>query len=80
MGSSPRFLPPTCLLVIFPAPTEKTSSMTIVEILLCIFLPPVAVALRKGAGMDLLINLVLWLLTFGILGIIHAFWLLSKRG
>lgn len=54
--------------------------MTIVEILLCIFLPPVAVALRKGAGMDLLINLVLWLLTFGILGIIHAFWLLSKRG
>ncbi|MBC8011683.1 MAG: YqaE/Pmp3 family membrane protein [Burkholderiales bacterium] len=53
--------------------------MTIVEILLCIFLPPVAVALRKGAGKDLLINLVLWILTFGILGIVHAFWLLSKK-
>lgn len=53
--------------------------MTIVEILLCIFLPPVAVALRKGAGKDLLINLILWLLTFGILGIVHAFWLLTKK-
>jgi uncharacterized membrane protein YqaE (UPF0057 family) len=53
--------------------------MTIVEILLCIFIPPVAVAMRKGVGKDLIINLVLWILTFGILGIVHAFWLLSKK-
>jgi uncharacterized membrane protein YqaE (UPF0057 family) len=53
--------------------------MTIVEILLCIFLPPVAVALRKGLGTDFLINLILWLLTFGLAGIVHAFWLLSKK-
>jgi uncharacterized membrane protein YqaE (UPF0057 family) len=53
--------------------------MTIVDILLCIFLPPVAVALRKGIGQDFWINLLLWLLTFGIFGIVHAFWLLTKK-
>jgi uncharacterized membrane protein YqaE (UPF0057 family) len=53
--------------------------MSIVDILLCIFLPPVAVFLRKGAGKDFVINLVLWVLTLGILGIVHAFWLLSKK-
>jgi len=53
--------------------------MTVLEIILCIFLPPVAVAIRKGVGLDLVINLVLWVLTFGILGIVHAFWLLSKK-
>jgi uncharacterized membrane protein YqaE (UPF0057 family) len=54
--------------------------MTIVEIILAILLPPVAVFLRKGAGKDLVINLVLWIVLLGIGGIIHAFWLLSKKG
>ena len=54
--------------------------MTIVEIILAILLPPVAVFMRKGAGKDLVINLVLWILLLGIGGIIHAFWLLSKKG
>ncbi len=47
--------------------------MSILEIILCIFLPPVAVFMRKGAGKDLIINLVLWILLVGVGGIIHAF-------
>lgn len=53
--------------------------MTILEIILCIFVPPVAVFLRKGAGKDLIINLVLWILLLGVGGVIHAFWLLSRK-
>lgn len=53
--------------------------MSILEIILAIFVPPVAVFLKKGAGKDLIINLVLWLLLLGVGGIIHAFWLLSKK-
>ncbi|MGF1679600.1 MAG: YqaE/Pmp3 family membrane protein [Candidatus Methylacidiphilales bacterium] len=53
--------------------------MTLIEIILAILLPPVAVFMRKGAGKDLIINLLLWILLFGIGGIIHAFWVLSKR-
>ncbi len=53
--------------------------MTILEIILCIFLPPVAVFLRKGAGKELIINLVLWVLLLGVGGVIHAFWLLSRK-
>jgi len=53
--------------------------MSIIDILLCIFLPPVAVFLRKGLGTDFLINLVLSLLLLWVGGIIHAFWLLSKK-
>ena len=44
----------------------------IVLILLAIFLPPVAVALKSGAGKSLVINIVLLLLTFGVGAIIHA--------
>ena len=53
--------------------------MRILEIILAIFIPPVAVFLKKGAGKDLIINLVLWILLLGVGGIIHAFWLLSKK-
>lgn len=53
--------------------------MSILDIILAIFLPPVVVFLKKGAGKDLVINLVLWILLFGVGGIIHAFWLLSKK-
>ena len=35
--------------------------------------------MKKGAGKDLIINLVLWINLFGVSGIIHAFWLLSKK-
>jgi len=36
-------------------------------------LPPVAVFLKKGAGLPLVINIALLLLTFGVGEIIHAF-------
>ncbi len=59
-----------------PTPTV---TMTILEIVLSILLPPVAVFLRKGAGKDFIISLLVTLLLFWIGGIIHAFWLLSKK-
>ena len=43
----------------------------LVLILLAIFLPPVAVGLKRGVGAPLFINIVLWFL-FAIPGIIHA--------
>jgi len=49
----------------------------IVLIILSIFLPPVAVFLKKGVGQDLIINIVLCLLFF-IPGVIHALWLCTK--
>ncbi|MFM1851088.1 MAG: Proteolipid rane potential modulator [Verrucomicrobiota bacterium] len=53
--------------------------MSVLDIILCIFIPPLAVLLRKGAGKDFIINLVLWVLLLGIGGVIHAFWLLSRK-
>jgi uncharacterized membrane protein YqaE (UPF0057 family) len=49
----------------------------VVLIILAILLPPVAVFLKKGAGQDLIINIVLCLLFF-IPGVIHAVWLVTK--
>ncbi len=46
--------------------------MDLVTILLCIFLPPVAVALKHGIGLQLLLNILLTLLGW-IPGMIHAF-------
>ena len=53
------------------------SSNKILLIILAILLPPVAVFLKKGAGMDLVINVVLWIL--GIIpGVIHALWVITR--
>jgi len=49
----------------------------ILLIILSIFLPPVAVFLKAGAGKDLVINIVLCLLFF-IPGVIHALWVCTK--
>ena len=49
----------------------------LVLILLAIFLPPVAVALKRGLGKDLLINILLCLLLF-FPGMVHALWVVSK--
>jgi len=46
-------------------------------IILSILLAPVAVFLKKGAGKDLIINIVLCLL-FYIPGVIHALWIVTK--
>ncbi|GJM14364.1 MAG: Pmp3 family protein [Pseudohongiella sp.] len=49
----------------------------LVLILLAVFLPPVAVFLKKGADKDLAINIVLCLFLY-IPGIAHALWLVTK--
>ena len=46
-------------------------------IIAAIILPPLATFLKKGAGMDLVINIVLTLLGY-LPGIIHALWLILK--
>jgi len=45
--------------------------------ILGIFLPPVAVFLKNGAGKDLVINIMLCLL-FYIPGILHALWVVTR--
>lgn len=49
----------------------------IVLIILAILLPPVAVFLHKGAGKDLLINVLLCFILF-IPGALHALWLVTR--
>jgi len=49
----------------------------LVLIILSIFLAPVAVFLKKGAGKDLVINIVLCLL-FYVPAVIHALWVVTK--
>jgi len=49
----------------------------IVKIILAIFIPPLAVYLAKGAGTDLVINIILCILG-GLPGVIHALWLILK--
>jgi uncharacterized membrane protein YqaE (UPF0057 family) len=49
----------------------------IIQVLLAIFLPPVAVFIEKGAGKDLVIN-ILRCFVFFVPGIIHALWLTLK--
>ena len=44
---------------------------------LAIFIPPVAVLLKRGCGADLLINIVLTILCW-LPGVIHAWWVISK--
>jgi uncharacterized membrane protein YqaE (UPF0057 family) len=49
----------------------------LILIILAIFLPPIAVFLKSGAGKDLLINILLCIL-FYVPGIIHALWVCTK--
>ncbi|HCM1388712.1 TPA: YqaE/Pmp3 family membrane protein [Vibrio parahaemolyticus] len=49
----------------------------LILILLCIFLPPVAVYMEKGLNKDFFINLILTFFFF-IPGTIHALWLTMK--
>jgi uncharacterized membrane protein YqaE (UPF0057 family) len=47
-------------------------------IVLAIFLPPIAVLCKSGAGKDLLINIILCIF-FWVPGIIHALWVVTKQ-
>lgn len=46
----------------------------LVALIVSILLPPLAVYLKKGAGSDLVINIVLCLLMW-LPGVVHAIWL-----
>ena len=48
-------------------------------VILCIFLPPVAVYLKDGAGKELIIAIIGWLLC-GIPGIVYALLHVFKPG
>ena len=52
--------------------------MTFLEVLLAVFLPPVAVLLRAGVGLQLLLSIILTIIGW-IPGVIHALWVLSNR-
>lgn len=49
----------------------------IVLIILAILLPPIAVFMKKGAGKDLVINILLCFLML-LPGVIHALWVVTK--
>ena len=47
-------------------------------VILAILLPPLAVGLKDGIGLHFIINIVLVLISFGLLGIIHALWIVLR--
>lgn len=51
--------------------------MSIIQIILAIFLPPVAVLLEKGISSAFFFN-ILWTILGVVPGIIHAFYILTK--
>jgi uncharacterized membrane protein YqaE (UPF0057 family) len=53
------------------------SDNKILMIILAIFLPFVAVLIKKGVGTDFIINIILCFL-FYLPGIIHALWIVTK--
>jgi uncharacterized membrane protein YqaE (UPF0057 family) len=48
-----------------------------IEILIALILPPLAVALRKGLGVEFLLNLVLCLFLW-VPAIVHAVWVVAS--
>ncbi len=50
----------------------------LIMILLCVFIPPLAVFIDKGLGKDFIINLILTLFFF-VPGMIHALWLTLNK-
>jgi uncharacterized membrane protein YqaE (UPF0057 family) len=56
------------------------SSNKVLMVFLAIVLPPLAVYLKEGSQVteNLWINVVLWVFTGGIGGVIHALWLILR--
>jgi uncharacterized membrane protein YqaE (UPF0057 family) len=51
----------------------------IILIILAIFLPPLAVYLhQKACNNQVIINLILTIIGFGIIGVIHALWIILR--
>ncbi|WP_119066504.1 YqaE/Pmp3 family membrane protein [Rubrobacter indicoceani] len=53
--------------------------MNILRIVLAIILPPAGVFLTVGIGMQFWINILLTVLGF-VPGIVHAVWIIARRG
>ena len=51
--------------------------MTLIEVVIAIFLPPVAAFMKVGLGLHFWLNIVLTLLG-GLPGMIHALWLVAR--
>ena len=51
--------------------------MSLLMILLTIFLPPVAVEIKEGIGLQFLLNVLLTLVGW-LPGVVHAFWVASR--
>ena len=56
---------------------RKELSMSLLQIILSVILPPVAVFLKAGVGAQLLINIVLCFF-FWLPAVIHALWVSAK--
>lgn len=52
--------------------TAVANQNTILKVILAVLLPPLAVFMDKGVGTQFLLNIVLTLAGFWIVGIIHA--------
>ncbi|EMB13809.1 MULTISPECIES: YqaE/Pmp3 family membrane protein [Rhodopirellula] len=52
--------------------TAVKNENTVLKVILAILLPPLAVYMDKGVGTQFLLNIVLTLVGFWIIGIIHA--------
>lgn len=52
--------------------TATSNQSTLLKVILAILLPPLAVFMDKGVGTQFLLNIVLTLVGFWIVGIIHA--------
>lgn len=52
--------------------------MTLELAILSVLLPPVAVLIRRGVGVSLVVNVLLTVFGFWVLGIIHALWVILE--
>ncbi len=52
--------------------TAVSNQNTLLKVILAILLPPLAVFMDRGLGVQFLLNIVLTLVGFWIIGIIHA--------
>ncbi|KAK6456193.1 uncharacterized protein RJT20DRAFT_128017 [Scheffersomyces xylosifermentans] len=59
----------------YPERTTNEETNLAVLLLVAFFIPPVAVILKRGCGNDACINLLLCIVTFGLLGIVHAIYI-----
>ncbi|OYP37768.1 YqaE/Pmp3 family membrane protein [Rhodopirellula sp. MGV] len=52
--------------------TAPTTTNTLLKVILAVLLPPLAVFMDRGMGTQFLLNIVLTLIGFWVIGIIHA--------